>query len=116
MVELRKETTVEQLANERALLSKIRFCKHNQYQSCRPPNGKPCNFAHWLQDLTVPEEMYGNWSKVRQQGEVDVLVGIPTTLTQSLWSGSHGNSNSKGSGGQVASLTGLAGMHSILVS
>ena len=72
MVELRKEKTVEQLAEERALLSKIRLCKHNQYQACRPYNGKPCNFAHWLQYLTVPEDMYGNWSNVWQQGEVDV--------------------------------------------
>ena len=40
--------------------------------------------------------------------------GIPTTLTQSLWSGSHGNSDSKGSGGQIVSLTGPWGMHSIL--
>ena len=72
MVELREENTVERLAKERALLRKIRLCKHSQYKACRPPNGKPCNFAHWLQYLTVPEEMYGNWSKVWQQGEVDL--------------------------------------------
>ena len=44
-------------------------------------------------------------SKVR----LTCAFGIPTTLTQSLWSGAHGNSNSKGSGGQIASLTGPGG-------
>ena len=55
MVEL-KEKTEEQLAKERALLSKIQLC----------------NFTHWLQDLTVLDEMYGYWSKVWQQGKVDM--------------------------------------------
>ena len=38
--------------------------------------------------------------------------GIPTTLTPIFWSGSHGSSNSKGSGGQIASLIGL-GVHAL---
>jgi hypothetical protein len=40
---------------------------------CRPPNDLfPCNFAHWLKDLNVPEEYLGEWSKVWQQGNVDM--------------------------------------------
>ena len=75
-----------------------------------------CNFARWLQYLTVPEEMYGNWSKVWQQGEVDMLVGIPTTLMQSLWIASPGNSYAKRGGDRIAFLTGRGGMRLILDS
>ena len=31
-----------------------------------------CHCAHWLQYLTVLEEMYGNWYKAWRQGEVDM--------------------------------------------
>ena len=64
--------TWDQLAKEEALLSKIRLCWHAQQGLCNPPNGRTCNFAHWLGDLTLPEEKYGNWSKVWQQGKVDM--------------------------------------------
>ena len=64
--------TVDQLAKEEALLSKIRLCWHAQQGLCNPPNGRRCNFAHFLRYLSVPEEKYGNWSKVWQQGEVDM--------------------------------------------
>ena len=48
--------TWDQLAREEALLSKIRLCWHAQQGLCNPPNGRRCNFAHFLRDLSVPEE------------------------------------------------------------
>ena len=70
--------TVDQLAKEEeAPLSKIQLCWHAQQGLCNPPNGRRCNFAHCLRDLRVPEEKYGDWSKVWQQGEVDMrFLGI----------------------------------------
>ena len=77
--------TWDQLAKEEALLSKIRFCWHAHQGLCNPPTGRRCNFAQFLRDLSVPEENYGDWSKVWQQGEVDV----------SFWESYHPNKKSQ---------------------
>ena len=60
------------IANERAFLSRCTLCIHNQQGSCNPPNGQPCNFAHWLRELQAPEEGSEAWWKIWAKGEVDV--------------------------------------------
>ena len=68
-----QEKPPAQISKEREFLHNIRLCEHNQRRGCRPPNDLfPCNFAHWLKDLNVPEEYLGVWSKVWQQGDVDM--------------------------------------------
>ena len=69
--------TMDQLAKEEVLLSKIRLCWHAQQGLCNPPNGRRFNFAHFLRYLSVPEEKYRNWCKVWPQGEVDMNVWEP---------------------------------------
>ena len=39
---------------------------------CHPPKSRPCNFAHFLSERQVPEEMYGDWSKAWENGDVDI--------------------------------------------
>ena len=74
MSEPPKEKTEWQINKERANLSRIRLCHHNLrgWGYCNPPSGKQCNFAHWLSDLTVPEEWRGDRSKVWQGARVDM--------------------------------------------
>ena len=68
-----QEKPPAQFFKERQFLHYIRLCEHNQGKGCRPLNNLfPCNFAHWLKDLHVPEECLGQWSKVWQQGNVDM--------------------------------------------
>ena len=64
--------TEVQVAKERAFLSRVTLCIHNQWGRCNPPNGKKCNFAHWLNELQPPEEGSETWWKIWQKGEVDI--------------------------------------------
>ena len=67
-----QQKTKEQKAKENAFLSHVTLCVHNLTFACNPPNGKPCNYAHWLKDLQTPEESAGDWSKVWGEGKVDI--------------------------------------------
>ena len=69
-----KEKTKEQIAKERRFLSRIKLCEWNLFNGCNPPNGGPCNFAHFLIDLQMPEEEGPMWSTVWQEGHVDMVI------------------------------------------
>ena len=62
----------EKIAKQNACLSCIKICIHNLKGHCKPPKGRECNFAHFLSELQVPEEMYGAWSKAWAKGDVDI--------------------------------------------
>ena len=65
MTQPTRPKTAEQMAKERAFLSRAKLCIHNQSaHGCNPPNGKRCNFAHRLCYLQVPEESAGDWSEI----------------------------------------------------
>ena len=67
-----KQKTPQQTAKENAFLSRCKLCRHNLTFSCNPPNGRACNFAHFLNELQAPEESQGHWSKAWDMGDVDI--------------------------------------------
>ena len=67
-----QQKTPKQKAKENAFLSRVTLCIHNQQNHCRPPHGKPCNYAHRLMDLQLPEEQSGDWASVWRDGKVDI--------------------------------------------
>ena len=59
--------TEKDKAKEDAHLSRIQICKFNLWDQCKPKNGKTCNFAHFLNELQLPEESHGNWSEASRK-------------------------------------------------
>ena len=64
--------TEKDKAKEDAHLSCVQICTFNLTNRCRSKTGKPCNFAHYLSELQLPEESNGNWSEAARK-----LIMVP---------------------------------------